>query len=68
MSKKITTTYYCDRCGEEILFKRIKPTFYYIVADTSWINYYYGKEKKRELCDECGKKLERFFAGAELVD
>lgn len=68
MSKKTITTFYCDRCGEKIPFERIKPTFYYAVADSARIHYLYGGEKRMELCQECGKKLKKFFAGAELAD
>ena len=69
MSKKTITTYYCDRCGNEIRFEHIKPTLYYnLNLDNSWLSFYERREKEYELCNECGEKMVKFLKGAELTE
>lgn len=69
MSRVTTHKYYCDRCGNEIPFEHVKPTFYYnLNLDNSWGVFYESKNRHYELCHECGKKLVKFIKNEELTD
>ena len=69
MSRVTTHKYYCDRCGKEIPFEHVTPTFaHYLILGNSWVTLYESKDRYYELCHECGKKLAKFIKNEELTD
>ena len=47
MSRVTTNKYYCDRCGKEIPFEHVTPTFaHYLILGNSWRILYESKERR----------------------
>ena len=67
--KQTSVKYYCDRCGKEIEFRNTFPTVYYHmkIENDSIVLLEWSNERK-DLCNECGKKLKMFLDGAKLAD